>query len=157
MKKKIIAIIGTFVLSFGIIPMIPMEMVQAKEVTSVDGSLLLDDREESIGQMLPETRGQYLQTGSSKIIKAGTGKITVGATTIAQKQVVSIKVAVMVERLVNGHWVSYDSWSASKSNTYSLTTSKTLTVPRGYYYRVISIHDANSDRGTSNTNALYVS
>lgn len=144
-------------LSFGIIPMIPMEMVQAKEVTSVDGSLLLDDMEESIGQMLPETRGQYLQTGSSKIIKAGTGKITVGATTIAQKQVASIKVAVMVERLVNGNWVSYTSWSVSKNNAYSLTTSKTLTVPRGYYYRVVSLHNANSDRSTSNTNALYVS
>lgn len=157
MKKKIIAMIGTFMLSFGIIPMIPMEMVQAKEVTSVDGSLLLDDMEESIGQMLPETRGQYLQTGSSKIIKAGTGKITVGATTIAQKQVASIKVAVMVERLVNGNWVSYTSWSVSKNNAYSLTTSKTLTVPRGYYYRVVSLHNANSDRSTSNTNALYVS
>ena len=141
----------------GIIPMIPMETVQAKEATSVDGSLLLDEVEESAGQMLPESRGQYLQTGSCKIIKAGTGKITVGGTTIAQKQVSSIKVTIMLERLVNGNWVSYDSWSASKSNAYSVTVSKTLSVPRGYYYRVLSIHNANSDRSRSNTNALYVS
>lgn len=60
MKKKIIAIIGTFVLSLGIIPVIPIETVQAKEATSVDGSLLLDEAEESTGQMLAETRGQYL-------------------------------------------------------------------------------------------------
>ena len=123
----------------------------------MDGSLLLDDAEESVGQMLPETRGQYLQTGSSRIVKSGTGKITVGGTTIAQKQVDSIKVTVMVERLVNGNWVSYTSWSASKKDAYSVSTSKTLTVPRGYYYRVISIHNANSDRSRSNTDALYVS
>ena len=157
MKKKIIAMIGTFVLSLGIISMIPMEMVQARETTNVDGSVLLDDAEESTGQTLPETRGQYLQTGSSRIVKSGTGKITVGGTTIAQKQVASIKISVIVERLVNGNWVSYTSWSASKNNTYSISTSKTLAVPRGYYYRVISIHDANSDRSTSNTDALYVS
>lgn len=157
MKKKIIAIIGIFVLSFGIIPMIPMETVQAKETINVDGSVLLDEVEESTGQMLLETRGQYLQTGSSRIVKSGTGKITVGATTIAQKQVSTIKASVMVERLVNGNWVSYTSWTASKNNTYSISTSKTLTVPRGYYYRVLSIHNANSDRSTSNTDALYVS
>lgn len=157
MKKKIIAIIGTFVLSLGIIPVIPIETVQAKEATSVDGSLLLDEAEESTGQMLAETRGQYLQTGSSRIVKSGTGKITVGGTTIAQKQVESIQVSVMVERLVNGNWVSYTSWSVSKNNAYSISTSKTLTVPRRYYYRVRSMHNANSDRSTSNTNALYVS
>ena len=36
MKKKIIAIIGIFVLSLGIILSIPMEMVQAKEATSIE-------------------------------------------------------------------------------------------------------------------------
>lgn len=156
MKKKIIAVIGVLLLALGIIPVLPVEHVQAREVTSVDGSLLPEDVEESTGQMSGGTKGQYLQTGSCKIIKAGTGKITVGATTIAQKQVSSIKVTVMVERLVNGNWVSYTSWSASKSNAYSVSTSKTLTVPRGYYYRVRSMHNANSDRSTSNTDALYV-
>lgn len=157
MKKKIIAVMGVLLLTFGSIPVVPVQNVQAKEVTSVDGSLLLENMEESIGQTSMEARGQYLQTGSSRIVKSGTGKITVGGTTIAQKQVAKIQVAVIVERLVNGNWVSYTSWSVSKNNAYSISTSKTLSVPRGYYYRVVSIHDANSDRGTSNTNALYVS
>lgn len=157
MKKKLVAIITIIAMTVGTFVAIPSETARAAEETLVDGSVLLNDAEESVGEMEPEARGQYLQTGTSKIVRAGTGKITVGATTVAQKQVSTIKAAVMVERLVNGNWVSYTSWTASKTNAYSLTTSKTLTVPRGYYYRVRSIHNANSDRGTSNTDALYVS
>ena len=158
MKKKLVAIITIITMTIGTFATIPSETVRAaEEETMVDGSVLLNDAEESVGEMEPEARGQYLQTGTSKIVRAGTGKITVGATTVAQKQVSTIKAAVMVERLVNGNWVSYTSWTASKTNAYSLTTSKTLTVPRGYYYRVRSIHSANSDIGNSNTAALYVS
>lgn len=158
MKKKIVAIITVMVMTVGVFTTIPSGTVRAaEEETMVDGSVLLNDAEESVGEMEPEARGQYLQTGSSSIGKVGTGKIKVSATTIAQKQVSTIKAAVMVERLVNGNWVSYTSWTASKTNAYSLTTSKTLTVPRGYYYRVRSIHSANSDIGNSNTDALYVS
>lgn len=156
MKKKLVAIITIITMMIGGVVTIPSETVRAAEETMVDGSILLNDAEESVGEMEPEARGQYLQTGSSSIGKVGTGKIKVSATTIAQKQVSTIKAAVMVERLVNGNWVSYTSWTASKTNAYSLTTSKTLTVPRGYYYRVRSIHSANSDIGNSNTSGLYI-
>ena len=156
MKKKVVSMITVIAMIFGMSSMIPMESVKAAEETMIDGSVLLNDEEESVGEMKQETRGQYLQTGTSKIVKAGTGKIAVGGTTIAQRTVSSIKVTVIVERLVNGSWESYTSWSASKTNAYSVSTSKTLTVPRGYYYRVRSIHNASSDRGTSNTSGLYI-
>lgn len=157
MRKKIVSMIVAVSLVTGIFTMFPSEQVKAaEEIITVDGSALLEDAEESVGEMIGQTKGQYLQTGSSKIVRAGVGKIAVGGTTIAQRTVSTIQVSVMVERLVNGSWLSYTSWSASKTNTYSVSTSKTLTVPRGYYYRVRSIHNANSDRGHSNTNALYV-
>lgn len=156
MKKKVVSMITVLAMTLGMCSMIPMEEVKAAEEITVDGSVLLNDAEESVGEMQQETRGQYLQTGTSKIVKSGTGKITVGGTTIAQKIVPTIKVAVMVERLVDGSWLSYTSWSASKTNNYSVSTSKTLTVPRGYYYRVRSIHNASSDRGYSNTSGLYI-
>lgn len=157
MRKKIVSMIVAVSLATGIFAMIPVEQAKAaEEKITVDGSVLLEDAEESVGEMIVQTKGQYLQSGSSRIVKSGTGKITVGATTIAQKQVSDIRVALRVERLVNGSWFSYSSWSASKTNAYSVTTSKTLTVPRGYYYRVVSIHKADSDIGNSNTNALYV-
>lgn len=156
MKKKVVSMITIIAMTFGMCSMIPMESVKAAEEITVDGSVLLNDVEEAIGEMEQETRGQYLQTGNSKIVKSGTGKITVGGTTIAQKTVSSIKVTVIVERLVNGSWETHTSWVVSKSNTYTVTTSKTLTVPRGYYYRVRCIHNANSDRGYSNTSGLYI-
>lgn len=157
MRKKIVSMIVAVSLATGIFTMIPAEQVKAaEEMLTVDGSVLLEDVEESVGEMIMQTKGQYLQTGSSKIVRTGVGKITVGGTTIAQREVSTIQVSVIVERLVNGSWLRYTSWSSSKTNAYSVSTSKTLTVPRGYYYRVRSIHNANSDRGHSNTNALYV-
>ena len=157
MRKKIVTMIVAVSLAIGIFPIIPAEQAKAaEEIITIDDSVLLEDAEESIGEMGSQTKGQYLQSGSSRIVKSGTGKITVGGTTIAQRQVSKIKVSVMVERLLDGKWASYTSWSASKTNAYSVSTSKTLTVPRGYYYRVRSIHNANSDIGNSNTNALYV-
>lgn len=157
MRKKIVSMIVAVSLAVGIFTMIPAERAKAaEEIITVDRSVLLKDAEESVGALDLQTKGQYLQSGSSKIVRAGVGKIAVNGTTIAQKTVSSIRVSVTVERLVNGSWISYSSWSASKTNAYSVTTAKTLTVPRGYYYRVVSIHKADSDIGRSNTGALYV-
>lgn len=157
MRKKIVSMIVAVSLATGIFTVIPLEQAKAAEENiTVDGSVLLEDAEESVGEMIGQTKGQYLQSGNCKIVKSGTGKITVGGTTIAQQKVSNIKVAITVERLIDGSWWSYTSWSASKVDAYSVTTSKTLTVPRGYYYRVTAIHNANSDRGNSNTSGLYV-
>ena len=157
MKKKIVSIAVAITMICGILLMIPTEAVRAADANRiVDGTVLLDDVEESVGEMVPITKGQYFQNGSSSIGKIGTGKIKVSSTTIAQQQGNTIKAAVMVERLVNGNWVSYTSWTATKSNAYSLVTAKEMVVPRGYYYRVWTTHIVNSDKVYSNTNALYV-
>lgn len=157
MRKKIVSMVVVLTIICGMFWTIPTGVVQAADTDRiVDGSILLDDVGESVGEMLPITKGQYLQNGSSSIGKIGTGKIKVSATTNAQQQVATIKAAVMVERLVNGSWVSYTSWTVSRTNAYYLTTSKEMVVPRGYYYRVRTLHAANSDIGNSNTDALYV-
>lgn len=157
MRKKIVSMVVILTIICGMFWTIPTGVVQAADADRiVDGSVLLDDMEESVGEMIPITKGQYLQNGRSSIGKIGTGKIKVSATTNAQQQVATIKAAVVVERLVNGSWLSYTSWTASRTNAYYLTTSKELVVPRGYYYRVRTLHVANSDIGSSNTDALYV-
>lgn len=157
MRKKLVSIVVALAMICGMLLMIPTEVVRAADGERiVDGSVLLDDVEESVGEMIPITKGQYLQNGRSSIGKIGTGKIKVSATTNAQQQVATIKAAVVVERLVNGSWLSYTSWTVSRTNAYALTTSKEMVVPRGYYYRVRTVHVANSDIGNSNTNALYV-
>ena len=127
----------------------------ADEPVCIDGSYLLDtdSSEVTVGSM---TRGVYLRSGSSTINKQGTGLIGVGGDTTANKVVDNISVFVRVERLVNGKWVRYTSWSAAKEDTYFVKTSKVLSVPTGYYYRVYCTHHANSDVTDSYTDGLYI-
>lgn len=127
------------------------------EVKAAANEQTISAKEEcKLSEGIVQSKGQYLQSGSSSIGQIGSGKIKVSGTTIAQKVVSKIKISVTLERKVNGKWVSYTSWNASDTNSYFLTTSKTLTVPKGYYYRVVSLHSANSDASYSNTNAIYV-
>lgn len=155
MKRKILSVISALSLIIGLSGL-PVNKAEAADMEAVkDSSVFVQDRD-SVGESVPEARGQYYQTGSSSIGLIGTGKIKVSGTTIAQKIVADIGLAVMVERRVGGSWESYTSWSVFAHDTYSLTSSKTLTVPRGYYYRVRCVHSANTDNSSSNTNALYV-
>lgn len=127
------------------------------EVKAAANEQTISAKEEcELSEGIVQPKGQYLQTGSSSIGEIGKGKIKVSGTTVAQKVVSKIKISVMVERKVGNDWLSYTSWSASDTNSYFITTSKTMVVPRGYYYRVRSVHSANSDVGDSNTNAIYV-
>ena len=154
--RKIVAMILTLVVlaSFGMTGAIQVQA--ADELVCVDGSYLLDDADESVGDLKMSTWGYYLKSGSSTLSKIATGKIGVGGDTTAQRVVDEISVTVSVQRLVNGNWQYYYTWSAEKTNAAYVSTSKTLTVPTGYYYRVICSHYAASDTGYSNTNALYI-
>ena len=112
--------------------------------------------QEEVGYTDIQTRGVDLQSGSSKISKPGDGKITVGGTTRAQKVVDTVSINVNVERYKDGGWKHYTSWTATKHNSVYITSSRTLSVPKGYSYRVRSVHYANSDVSSSTTNGLYV-
>ena len=155
MKKAIAMILAlVMMVSFGMTGV--MQVQAAEELVCVDGSYLLDDETESVGEAVSITRGYYFKSGSSTISEIGTGKIGVGGSTTAQRVVDEISVIVKVQRLVNGNWQYYYTWSAEKTNAAYVSTSKTLTVPTGYYYRVSCSHYASSDAGFSYTDALYI-
>lgn len=157
MRKRIVAIMMTLLVAVGMftVPVSQTKAAEDDEVIIIDGSELTDD-EESEGFMEMSTWGVYLQSGSCKISKVGTGKICAIGSTFANTTVSTVKVSVIVERLKNGSWYTYTSWTATKTNAISVTTSKTLTVPTGYYYRVRAIHSANSDGSSSATNGIYI-
>lgn len=121
----------------------------------VDGSYLTNDdsSEATVGSM---SRGVYLKSGSSNIVRAGTGKIGAGGNTVGQKTVSKITVIVTVERLLNGKWAYYTSWIETNYNSSYVSTSKILSVPTGYYYRVGCVHYANSDVSDSYTVGIYI-
>ena len=123
----------------------------------VDGSYLTCD-DESVGDTVLASRGVYLQSGTSKVSKAGTGVINAGGTTGASRTVSEIGITVMLERLKVGTstWTYHKTWDAIKTNTSLVSTSKRLTVDRGYYYRVRSMHWANSDVSSSATDGVLI-
>lgn len=151
--KKLVSVVMAMimVLSLGM----SVNAQAADEPVCIDGSYLLDtdSSEVTVGSM---TRGVYLRSGSSTINKQGTGLIGAGGDTTANKVVDNISILVRVERLVNGKWVRYTSWSAAKEDTYYVSTSKVLSVPTGYYYRVWCTHYANSDSTHSYTDGIYI-
>lgn len=154
--KKIIAMVLTLVMCVSFALTGAMQVQAADELICVDGSYLLDDADESIGEAVSITRGYYFKSGSSTISEIGTGKIGVGGDTTAQRVVDKISVTVKVQRLVNGYWENYYTWDAEKTNAAYVSTSKTLNVPTGYYYRVSCSHYAASDTGYSNTDGIYI-
>ena len=139
--SKVVAMMTAAVLVFGV----SGQMVNAAEKSS-----------EQIGYITVQPRGVYLQSGYSKITKPGDGKITAGGSTTAQKVVSEVSIDVFVERKVNGSWKHYTSWTSTKNNAIAITSYKTLTVPKGYYYRVKCVHYANSDVSSSITGGLYI-
>lgn len=127
----------------------------ADEPECVDGSYLVneDSSEVTVGS---KTRGIYLKSGSSTLTREAAGKLSAGGNTVGQMVVSKIAVNVKIQKLVNGSWQYYDSWTTTNYNSAYVSSSKTKYVPTGYYYRVCCNHSANSDVSGSFTNGLYI-
>lgn len=102
-----------------------------------------------------QPRGYYLAQGTSSISKTGTYTINAtGVTTAARK--CNVAVLVMVQQYRNDTWYNYTSWQTSKEDAFTASISKTIYVDLGYYYRVVSVHGAETDSSSSATNALWM-
>ena len=85
--------------------------------------------------------------GECSISKAGTKRIyTYGATT-ANHTVDYLAVIVYVDRYneENDRWDQIDVWAKEGKEDYFICTSKSITVDRGYYYRVHADHIVEKD------------
>ena len=154
-KRKILSFLMALAMAFILCGGMKNEVQASDNIECVDGSYLTNDdsSEVTVGSM---TRGIYLKSGSSNITRAGTGKIAAGGNTVGEKTVSKITVVVKVQRYVNGYWNSYTSWTATNYNSSYVSSSKTLSVPTGYYYRVCCTHYADSDVSDSYTNGIYI-
>ena len=154
-KTKTLSLIMTMIMMCVLIFGAKSVVNAADEPICVDGSYLTQDEssEVTVGSM---TRGIYLKSGSSNVTRAGTGKIAAGGNTVGQKSVSKITVVVSVQQYKNGSWYYYTSWSATNYNSSYVSSSKTLSVPTGYYYRVCCTHYADSDVSDSFTNGIYI-
>lgn len=153
MKKKMILALSILTLSIAGNSWQQINAYAQEEKTEEDYFYLLND-EAIIGRTQVNPTGIYLMDGMSVIQDAGTGKIVAGGITNAAKQC-DVTVNVIVERLNGGSWVRVTSWSASKDYAWTVGSSKTLSVGRGYYYRVRSLHSAHTDASSSWTGNLW--
>ncbi len=153
-KRKIRSVFALSLLSI-LICTNGLKSQAADEKECIDGSYLLEENY-SEGESVNISRGIYLKSGSSTLIKEGTGKITAGGRTVGEIVVSKISVVVKVQKLVNGSWEAYTSWTTTKYNSALVSSSKTLSVPTGYYYRVCCSHYANSDVSGSYTDGIHV-
>ncbi|MCI9227416.1 MAG: hypothetical protein HFG86_05215 [Dorea sp.] len=157
MKKKIVSVCYAAVLVISMLLISVCNTKAASNDSILDGSYLTHDQE-SIGYDMKITRGEDLLTGYSKCVVLGPGEIYAGGTTVAAHTVASVKVGVIVERAKKEatEWEFYDSWQKENRNTDRVGSNRRLKVEGGYYYRVRSIHSANSDGSSSFTNGVYV-
>lgn len=102
-----------------------------------------------------QSRGIYLAEGNSIINKISASKIGAGGSTIAAVKC-KVSITSIVERLDNGLWGRVTSWTSTTTSGYSASLSKSLTITRGYYYRVRSAHYASTDVSSSCTSALWM-
>lgn len=153
--KKQVSIALTFIMICSLFLGSAFTVNAAEELECVDGSYLTDDdsSEVTVGA---KTRGIYLKSGSSTLTREAAGKLTAGGNTVGQIVVSKIAVNVNIQRLVNGSWQQYDSWTTTNYNSAYVSSSKTKYVPTGYYYRVCCNHSANSDVSDSFTDGLYI-
>ena len=161
MKKRIISIISCC-LAFCMIMGVSVVSVKAsEEKTLIDGSYLTED-ESSAGYASSKARGKYLMTGDCSITKAGRNRVYAYASTTANTEVNYMCTIVYVERYMEDvdAWGQVDAWMVEEQNDYYMSTAKTITVDRGYYYRVRANHLAGDeypyDETASFTNGILV-
>ena len=164
MIKKILSVLCAMMIFCNLF-IVSLVDVKANENIIVDGSALTT-AESSTGNTWGQvvTRGEHLMDGECSITKAGRGRIYVYASTTGDHVVDYISTVIYVDRYnkETGKWGQIDFWQVEDRDTYFVSTSKSLAVDRGYYYRVHADHVAGMDsdpayeEATSATDGIWI-
>ena len=160
MKKRILSALGSLMV-FCMVMGVSVINAEASEMKMVDGSYLTTD-ETSTGYSGPRTRGLYLMDGECSITKAGRNRVYAYASTTANQEVKYMATIVYLDQYQEDQdeWWQINAWMVEAENDYYLSTAKTITVDRGYYYRVRANHIAGDvypyEETASVTNGILV-
>lgn len=152
--KKIIRVLLSLSLILGA-SIMTCNPVQAHEL-AVDGTVLTQELESTM-EVLAMTRGIYLLSGSASITSPGVGQVCSTGKTYATQSIPSMYVAVYIQRYNGSTWSTVANWTQYAYNTNIVTSSKTYSVSRGYYYRTYTVHNAYGETGSGCTNGIYIS
>lgn len=164
MKKRILSFIISTGILCGICGTAATESEASEsEVKKVDGSYLTMEESSSGTSSDSLARGKHMMTGECSISKAGTNRVYAFGATTANHEVDFMAVIVYVDRYheETDDWGQVDWWMVEDANDYFVYTGKTITVDRGYYYRVHADHfvregDDPMEETFSFTNGIWV-
>lgn len=163
MKKRILSFVFSFAILVGISASSINVEASNNNLKKVDGSYLTEDESSSGTSSNCLTRGKHMMTGECSISKAGTKRIYAFGATTANHEVDYLAVIVYVDQYdeENDEWWQIDWFVEEDANDYFVYTGKTITVDRGYYYRVHADHlvqegDDPMEETFSTTNGILV-
>lgn len=166
MKKRIksVAVVISVLFTLSFTSLINVKAANNIE-EKIDGSYLtMQDSSKSTLNSGVITRGKYMMDGECSITKAGLGKIYVYACTTANFEIDYLSTIIYVDQYNEKDkvWDQIDAWQVEDFNTYYASTSKTMKVPGGYYYRVHADHIAGNksdhpyDEATTATDGIFI-
>lgn len=159
-QKKVLSKVVAFMVVCSLCFSSVLTVGAAEPMSTVADNVVLTLDENAEGNMTIMPRGTYLMDGECGISNKGNGRLYASGSTTANTTVNYVGVTVSIERLVNGSWTPYYSWSTSGASTSYVSTSKTLLVETGYYYRVCATHTAGMyspyDQGASSTDGIWI-
>lgn len=142
MKKRILSFLGSLAILVSAFSTSAMN-VDASDIDlkKVDGSYLTTE-DYSKGVSSDRTRGQHMMDGECSISKAGTKRVYCYGATTANHEVDYLAVIVYVDQYIEEKdaWSQVDWWMVEKENDFFVNTGKSITVDKGYYYRVHADH-----------------
>ena len=164
MRKRILSFIISTGMLCSISGIAAIDVVASEnEQKKVDGSYLTMEDSSSGTSSDNILRGKHMMTGECSISKAGTNRIYAFGATTANHEVDYLAVIVYVDRYHEdtGRWGQIDWWMVEDESDYFVYTGKTITVDRGYYYRVHTDHfvregDDPMEETFSLTNGIWV-
>lgn len=164
MKKRILSIVcsAAVLVTLAMTSMVRVEASEP-EMKMVDGSYLTDEETSTGVTPPPLTRGVYLMDGECTISRAGLTRVYAYAATTANQEVDYMATIVYVEKYnaEEDGWGQVDWWMVEDHDDYFLSTAKSVTVDRGYYYRVRANHIAGAsaydyDESASVTDGVFL-
>jgi len=160
--KKIVVILLTLILTMTNLGTVLADTVSTPPVNQISANpnFAIVERTYAITDV-SGTRGKpsivFTRAGISK-----SSSTSVVITAKTESNIVSEKIGgqMSIQRWINNSWNTYRITSFWSYNTAQATTSKTITVPTGYYYRLVVTHVATNVDGssakTSTTNGVLV-
>lgn len=142
MKKRILSVMSSLIMAGCILGTSSVAVNAQENEKIVDGSVLTTDDTSTGSTKDSVARGEHLMTGECSISKAGISRVYCYGSTTANHEVDKLAVITYVQRYHEDtdDWGQVDWFVEMKENDYFVYATKTVTVDRGYYYRVWASH-----------------